>query len=73
MLERQLALLRRMRVRCETVSQRRANLFSLLRGLWQQLSIAHDSALQGNAASDVSIGRVRDLLARIPAELRERS
>jgi hypothetical protein len=68
LLERQLALLRRMRVRCEAVSQERARLFSLLRGLWQQLSIAHDSALQGKAASDASLGRVRDLLARISAE-----
>ncbi|MDQ6634978.1 MAG: serine/threonine protein kinase [Gemmatimonadota bacterium] len=68
LLERQLALLRRMRVRCEAVSQERARLFSLLRGLWQQLSIAHDSALEGKAASDASLGRVRDLLARISAD-----
>jgi serine/threonine-protein kinase len=70
LLERQLGLLRRMRVRCETVSQQRAHLFSLLRGLWQQLSIAHDSALDGRAASDASLERVRDLLAQIGADLR---
>jgi serine/threonine-protein kinase len=68
LVERQLGLLRRMRVRCETISQRRARVFSLLRGLWQQLSLAHDSVLEGTPASDASLDRVRDLLVRISAE-----
>ena len=70
LLERQLTLLRRMRVRCETVSQQRTRLFSLLRGLWQQVSIAHDAALRDDAASSVVLGRMRDLLDEISAETR---
>jgi tRNA A-37 threonylcarbamoyl transferase component Bud32 len=69
LLERQLALLRRMRVRCESVAQKRARLFSLLRGLWQQLSIAHDSAPEGAAVSHMALDRVRGLLDQITAEM----
>jgi hypothetical protein len=68
LLERQLGLLRRMRVRCEAISQRRARLFSLLRGLWQQLRVAHDSAVEGKTVSDVSLERVRSLLEEISSE-----
>jgi tRNA A-37 threonylcarbamoyl transferase component Bud32 len=65
LLQRQLDLLRRMRVRCELVSQRRARLFSLLRGLWQQLTVAHDAASDGELAADAGLQRVRDLLNEI--------
>jgi tRNA A-37 threonylcarbamoyl transferase component Bud32 len=68
LLERQLGLLRRMRVRCETVSQQRARLFSLLRGLWQQLSIVHDSAPEGSGPSNAPLERVRGLLEQIATE-----
>jgi hypothetical protein len=70
LLERQLALLRRMRVRCEAVSQERARLFSLLRGLWQQLSIAHDSALERTTTSSAAFDRVHGVLDQIALEMR---
>jgi hypothetical protein len=72
LLRRQLELLRHMRVQCEIVSQRRAQLFSLLRGLWQQLSTMRDAAASGGdglAAHE----RVRDLLEEIAREMRDTS
>ena len=42
LLRRELDLLRRMRVRCELVSQRRARSFSQLRGLYQRACAARD-------------------------------
>jgi hypothetical protein len=68
LLQQQLDLLRRMRVRCETISQRRARLFSLLRGLWQQLSAAHDAATDAGPEWP-PLERMRGLLREIATEL----
>jgi hypothetical protein len=51
------------------VSQQRARLFSLLRGLWQQLSIVHDSAPEESGPSNAPLERVRGLLDQINAEM----
>jgi hypothetical protein len=69
LLQRQLDLLRRMRVRCEIVSQRRARLFSLLRGVWQQLTVAHGAASNVGPEGEATLERMRGLLREISVEL----
>ena len=68
MLRAQLDLMQRMRVRCELVSQQRAHLFSLLRGLWQNLAVAHESLDGDGGKSPASPTLVRDLLDEISRE-----
>jgi serine/threonine protein kinase len=41
---RELDVVRDLRVACDIVSQRRAHLFAVMRGLWTQLSLARDQA-----------------------------
>lgn len=60
LVQRQLELVRQMRDRCEVLSQRRARLFNLMRGMWTQLSVLRDTDAGGQ--------RLRDLLAEIAAE-----
>ena len=62
LVERQLEIVRRMRDRCEVVSQRRARLFNLLRGVWTQMSALRESDAEGEA-------RLRALLSNIEREL----
>ena len=61
LVHRQLELVRRMRDRCEVVSQRRARLLNLMRGLWTQVSALRDT--------DTGAARLRELLGEIAAEL----
>jgi serine/threonine-protein kinase len=61
LVQRQLELVRQMRDRCEVLSQRRARLFNLMRGMWTQVSALRDTDAGGQ--------RLRDLLAEIAAEL----
>ena len=61
LVQRQLELVRQMRDRCEVLSQRRARLFNLMRGMWTQVSALRDT--------DAGSQRLRELLAEIAAEL----
>ena len=61
LVQRQLELVRQMRNRCEVVSQRRARLFNLLRGLWTQVRVLRDTDADGQG--------LRNLLTQIAAEL----
>jgi hypothetical protein len=69
LLSRQIELMRQMRVRCELVSQRRARLFNLLRGLWTQLELVRDSASGSPVVLEMLAGRLRGLCAEIEEEI----
>ena len=69
LVRRELDLLREMRARCEAISQRRGRLFTLMRGLWTQLSIVRDRAEEEPAVMTTLTDRVRALCAEIAAEL----
>jgi tRNA A-37 threonylcarbamoyl transferase component Bud32 len=65
LVRRQLDLIREMRVGAEVISQGRAHLYALMRGLWAQLCVVRDNA--GDNAS--LIERVIRLCEEIQAEL----
>ncbi|HEY8174678.1 MAG TPA: serine/threonine-protein kinase [Gemmatimonadaceae bacterium] len=69
----QLEVVRRMRARHEALSQQRAHLFDLLRGLWTQLRAACDAPAGAAGTPDPTIERVRALCAEIAAELEKES
>jgi hypothetical protein len=65
----QLEIVRRMRGSYELVSEQRARLFDLMRGLWTQLSLVRDAA--GSAVTPQLCARVRALCAEISDQLGE--
>ena len=66
MLRDQHALLQRMRWRSELVARQRSRLLSLLRGLWQQLAVAHEAGPEQGASPSPMPDR--DLLDEISRE-----
>jgi hypothetical protein len=52
LVRKQLDIVRRMRDQSEVVSQRRARLFTLLRGLWTQLNVVRDGTVDEKAAAE---------------------
>ena len=69
LLRRQLDLMQRMRVRCELISQQRAHRYSHLRGLWQKLTVAHESADDEGRDASASRTLVRELLDEISRDV----
>ena len=69
----QLEVVRRMRARYEALSQQRAHLFNLLRGLWTQLRAACDAPARVGGTPDPTMERVRALCTEIAAELEKES
>ena len=67
----QVEVVRRMQVRCEFVSQRRARLYNLMRGLWRQLCLVRDSLDDATAIGPKLVSRLRELCAEIADEVRE--
>jgi hypothetical protein len=65
LVRRQLDIVRRMRDQSEVVSQRRARLFTLLRGLWTQLNIVRDGTVDERASAE----RFSALLAESAADV----
>lgn len=65
----QLDVVRRMRGRYESLSQQRAHLFDMLRGLWTQLCVACDPPAGARDVNDASAERLRALCAEIADEL----
>jgi hypothetical protein len=65
LVQRQLDVVRKMRDQSEVVSQRRARLFNLMRGLWTQLSVVRDGTVDETVAMD----RLDGLLVEAQAEL----
>jgi serine/threonine-protein kinase len=69
----QFDVIRRMRARHEALSQQRAHLFDLLRGLWTQLRSVCDTPAGAPGTPDSATERVRALCAEIAAELEKES
>ncbi|MEP6730463.1 MAG: serine/threonine-protein kinase [bacterium] len=65
LVQRQLEVVRRMRDQSEVMSQRRARLFNMMRGLWTQLSAMHDGAPDDATA----LNRLRTLLDEATMEI----
>lgn len=65
LVQKQLDVVRTLRDQSEMVSQRRARLFNLMRGLWTHLSIMHDGAVAKTSAME----RLGALLAEAEGEL----
>jgi hypothetical protein len=71
LVRRELDVVRQMRVRCEVMSQRRTRLFTLLRGLWTQLGLLHDSATQDAVSGQRLSRRLEELYDEIDGDLAE--
>ena len=71
LVRRELDLVRQMRAAGEVISQRRARLFNLMRGLWTQLGAVLDGTADGLAPLIRVTDRVRALCAEIGDELRQ--
>ena len=67
LVQKQLDVVRTLRDQSEMVSQRRARLFNLMRGLWTHLSIMHDGAVTKTSAME----RLGALLAEAEGELEQ--
>ena len=67
LVQKQLDVVRTLRDQSEMVSQRRARLFNLMRGLWTHLSIMHDGAVARTSAME----RLGALLAEAEGELEQ--
>ncbi len=65
LVRRQLDIVRKMRDQSEVVSQRRARLFTLLRGVWTQLNVVRDGTVDEHAAA----ARLNALLVESAAEM----
>jgi hypothetical protein len=69
LLRRQLEVVRRIRVRCELVSQRRTRLLTRLRGLWTQASLLREALEAGDSVPTASSERIDALCGEIDREL----
>jgi serine/threonine-protein kinase len=69
LVRRELDLVRQMRIGSEALSQRRARLFNLMRGLWAQLCVVRDGAAEGPGVMTKLTDRVRALCGEIGEEL----
>jgi hypothetical protein len=65
LVRRQLDIVRKMRDQSEVVSQRRARLFTLLRGLWTQMNVVRDGTVDERTAAE----RLDALVAESAAEV----
>jgi serine/threonine protein kinase len=69
LVRRELDVVRQMRVRGEVIAQRRTRLFTLLRGLWTQLALLHDSATQDAVSGQRLVRRLEELYDEIEGDL----
>lgn len=69
LVHRELEIVRGMRANVEVIAQRRTRLYNLLRGLWLQLCLIHETALQDPPMVATIIERVAGLCGEIHSEL----
>jgi hypothetical protein len=71
LVQRQMEVVRRIRVRCELVSQRRTRLMNLLRGLWTQASLLRAATEEGAVLPAALAERIDGLCQEVDRELGE--
>ena len=68
-MRRELDVVRELRVACEIVSQRRAHLHGMMRGLLTQLCVVRDQAAETSSPAHPSIMRLAGLADEVKREL----
>jgi serine/threonine protein kinase len=69
LVRRELDVVRELRVACEIVSQRRAHLYAMLRGLWTQVCMVRDQAAATSSPAHPAILRLAELCDEVKHEL----
>jgi serine/threonine-protein kinase len=69
LVRRELDVVRELRVACEIVSQRRAHLYGMMRGLWTQVCVVRDQAVETSPASHPAIMRLAALREDVKRDL----
>jgi serine/threonine-protein kinase len=69
LVRRELDVVRELRVACEIVSQRRAHLFAMMRGLWTQLCLVREHAAESSSPAHPMILRLVALCDDVNREL----
>ena len=69
LVRRELDVVRELRVACEIVSQRRAHLFGMLRGLWTQVCMVRDQATETSSPAHPAIVRLTALCDEVTRDL----
>jgi hypothetical protein len=69
LVRRELDVVRELRVACDIVSQRRAHLYAMMRGLWTQLLIVRDHVPESSSSAHPTIARLVVLANDVKREL----
>jgi hypothetical protein len=69
LVRRELDVVRELRVACEIVSQRRAHLYALMRGVWAQVTMVRDKAGTAASSAHPAIERLARLVDEVMREL----
>jgi hypothetical protein len=69
LVRRELGVVRELRVAAEIVSQRRAHLYGLLRGLWTQVCTVRDQAAESSSPAHPAIVRLIELCDQVTLDL----
>jgi serine/threonine-protein kinase len=69
LVRRELDVVRELRVACEIVSQRRAHLYALMRGVWAQVTMVRDQAGTAASSAHPAIVRLAGLVDEVMREL----
>lgn len=69
LVRRELDVVRELRIACEIVSQRRAHLYGMLRGLWAQVCMVRDQAAETSSPAHPAILRLIQLVEEVKQDL----
>ena len=69
LVRRELDVVRELRVACEIVSQRRAHLYAMMRGLWTQVCMVRDQAAGTSSPAHPAIVRLFELCEEVGRDL----
>jgi hypothetical protein len=69
LVRRELDVVRDLRVACEIVSQRRAHLYAMMRGLWTQVGMVRDQAAETSSPAHPAIVRLFQLCDEVNRDL----
>jgi hypothetical protein len=71
LVRRELDVVRELRVACEVVSNRRAHLYAMLRGLWTQVTVVRDQAADSSSPAHPAILRLIELCNEVRQDLND--